>query len=77
MNIYELEFFSLCPINKIRVKYEWKIETHKVIEVEKLIEAVDGVSGFHESIADDLKNLFGGRQTIKAFHHGVTIRTER
>ena len=77
MNIYELEFFSICPINKIRVKYEWKIETHRVIEVEKLIEAVAGISGFHESIADDLKKLFGGRQTIKAFHHGVTIRTER
>ena len=77
MNNYELEFFARCPVNNIRVKYELQIETKDVIEVEKLIEAVDGLSGFHESIADDLKRRFGGRQTIKAFHHGVTIRTQR
>jgi hypothetical protein len=78
MNIYELEFFSICPTNGVRIKYEWKIETDGVLMVENLLKSAENTNNmFHEKIADEFYKRFGGIQTISAFHHGVTIRTLR
>lgn len=78
MNIYSTEFFSNCPVNGIRVKYQLEIKSEVAIPVEQILAAVDSVeSKFHEEIADDLVARFGGEQTLVAEHHGVKILTVR
>ena len=78
MNTYKTRFFSTCPTNGVRIEYEVSIETDKVIQVEDIIDAVTLFNrSFHEEIADQLFREFGGRQTLMADHHGVTIRSIR
>jgi hypothetical protein len=68
MNTYKTEFFCLCPLNETRIKYFLEIATD---------EFKNYASGFHELIAEDLHKKFGGKQTLVADHHGVTIETTR
>lgn len=78
MNIYTTDFFANCPNNGIRIKYRLRIETRETIPVEQIIAAVESVSeGFHEEVADEMLQRFGGIQTLVADHHGVTIETQR
>jgi len=78
MNIYKTEFFCVCPINQTRVKYYLEITTKEIISVEDILDQLKSYdSGFHELIAEDLHEKFGGQQTLIADHHGVNIRTER
>ena len=78
MNTYTIEFFATCPNNGIRVKYRLQIETTEVIQVEQIVNEVMLLDrGYHEEIADQLQRVFGGRQTLVADHHGVTIETTR
>ena len=78
MNTYTTEFFCFCPVNKVRIKYTLRIETTDVIKVEDIIDEVQMHGrGFHEEIADQLASVFGGKQTMLADHHGVTIETVR
>lgn len=78
MNSYSTEFFSLCPSNNVRIKYQLLIETDCVIMVEDVIDEVTlHDRGYHEAIADQLHRTFGGRQTLVADHHGVRIETLR
>lgn len=79
MNVYTQRFFSICPKTKARVEYKLTIETQEIVMVEDIQEAVaDFASGdYHESIADELHEKFGGTQTLEAHHHGTDIRTIR
>lgn len=79
MNIYEVNWHCKCPINRIRILYKARIETKEIISVEELLEHIEKYyqEGFHELIATDLHEKFGGTQTLVADHHGVTITTER
>lgn len=78
VNKYTTNFFAICPVNKIRIEYELVIESTNLILVEELLSTVSSVDFcLHEKIADDLFNKYGGRQTLKAFHHGVLIETLR
>lgn len=79
MNRYSTEFFATCPVNKVRVHYHLAIETDQIISVEDLLERIKTVyaEGFHELMADDLHQTFGGTQTLTAYHHGVNIETVR
>jgi hypothetical protein len=78
MNKYKVDFFSLCPENKIRIHYLLVIEIESVVSVEELLSCVSSYHlCYHEEIADDLHSRFGGKQTIVAEHHGVTIETTR
>lgn len=78
MNVYEVEFFAYCPTNGIRIKYQLEIETKEVIKAEDLIKTVSNFkTGFHEDYADQLIKIFGGNQTLIAWHHGVKITTIR
>lgn len=78
MNAYTTTFFAECPNNRTRITYRLRIETSEVIGVETLIEAVQAIEeGYHEEIADRLHGDFGGKQTLTADHHGVTIETTR
>lgn len=78
MNAYTVNFYAACPNNGIRISYRLRIETAEVISVEELIAAVESHDeGYHEELADQLLARFGGRQTMTADHHGVTIETVR
>jgi hypothetical protein len=79
MNIYETSFYCKCPINKIRILYELKIETKQIIAVEELLEHINHwyQDGFHELIADHLAENFDGIHTLEANHHSVKITTIR
>ena len=79
MNIYETSFYCKCPINKIRILYELKIETKQIIAVEELLEHINHwyQDGFHELIADHLAENFNGIHTLEANHHSVKIITIR
>tara|TARA_R110000822_G_scaffold77369_8_gene185651 strand:+ start:676 stop:915 length:240 start_codon:yes stop_codon:yes gene_type:complete len=78
MNTYKTEFFCLCPLNETRIKYFLEITTEEIIPVEDIIDQFKNyASGFHELIAEDLHKKFGGKQTLVADHHGVTIETTR
>jgi hypothetical protein len=78
MNIYRTEFFSKCPVNGIRVKYNLEIKTDKTIYVEAIIVALNNLNHkSHEQIADYLHQQFGGLQNIHADHHSVAIETVR
>ena len=79
MNIYETSFYCKCPINKIRILYELKIETKQIIAVEELLEHINHwyQDGFHELIADHLAENFNGVQTLGDNHHSVKITTIR
>lgn len=78
MNIYTTEFFATCPNNGVRIKYTLRIETSSVILVEHILAATESFTNdFHEHIADALYGRFGGKQTLVADHHSVTIETVR
>lgn len=78
MNAYTTEFFANCPNNGIRIKYRLRIETHKTLEVEDILATVENVCDlYHEELADEMLSRFGGKQTMVADHHGVTIETTR
>ena len=77
-NIYRHTFVARCPNNGQNVVYRLAIETMERIMVERIMAACKAVEGgYHEEIADALSALFGGRQTLAAFHHGVHIDTTR
>lgn len=81
-NEYRTIFEAPCCVNERQVEYELVIETPgRVIMVEEILPAVAAAARlekpYHETMADFLFEKFGGRQTLKAFHHGVEILTER
>ncbi|WP_063900359.1 hypothetical protein [Burkholderia vietnamiensis] len=77
-NIYRTHFVSRCPNNRQLISYLLEIDTDEMIHVEHITTATAmHESGYHEAIADDLFKRFGGRQILKAHHHGVDIETRR
>lgn len=78
MNAYTVEFFAKCPTDQARIKYKLRIESRAMLMAETIIDALELIEeGYHEEIADDLLNRFGGMQTLVAEHHGVLIETTR
>lgn len=78
MNIYTRKFVASCPNNGEPIIYTLRIETNRMIQVEHIVTATALIKeGFHEQIADQLFNRFGGRQMLEAHHHGVDIETVR
>lgn len=80
-NHYRYSFAAPCPNNGLSVSYELEIVTTWTVMVEDIIAACElaqqASRPYHETIADELYGLFGGMQTIIAFHHGVEIETRR
>jgi len=78
MNIYTQRFRSMCPNGGDWVEYVLTIETTELIMVEAIQAAVAKLQGlFHEQMADDLWQQFGGRHRIVAHHHGTDVETVR
>ena len=78
MNRYKTTFRVKCPNDDDSIDYMLIIESDEMIMVEDINKAINIKTGaFHESIADGLFALLGGKQTITARHQGVTITTHR
>lgn len=77
MNRYRHRFTVACPNNAVPVEYDLTIETRRTIMVEEIVKACRVDQAFHEALADTLLHAFGGRQTLRAHHHGVDIETVR
>ena len=80
MNTYTAEFFAKCPGNGARVKYTLEVQTSRMVMVEQINDVLltDFFrEGYHEAFADHLAQQLPGRQTLRAFHHGVAIETVR
>lgn len=79
MNIYRHKFKRVCPNNGLSIIYHLTIETPHVLMVESIIEEVENLpeNGFHEAFADTLTRTLPGKQTLRAYHHGVDIETVR
>ena len=81
MNKYTHVFASPCPNNSRQVDYTLEINTSRTIMVEEIVaacqEATRCAKPYHETMAEFLYEKFGGRQIMRAHHHGVDIETIR
>jgi len=78
MNIYKFRFDCECPNNNERIQYSVEISTTRTVMVENIAaHFLSLTSAFHEDIADEAFQKFGGHQVIKAHHHGVDVETRR
>lgn len=78
MNIYRHTFVAECPGNTQPIVYRLEIKKGDKILVEHIVTACALIKrGYHEDIADQLHQQFGGEQVITAHHHGVDIETVR
>lgn len=80
MNRYSRIFVAACPNNSEQIIYTLTIEVSadQMIQVEHIVTATALIRrGYHEQIADELYRRFGGRQVLRAHHHGVDIETVR
>lgn len=77
MNRYRHAFLRTCPSNGRSIRYSLLVETTDTVMVEDLVSACAGEAIYHEALADELHGRFGGRQIMRAHHHGVWIETQR
>jgi hypothetical protein len=78
VNIYRHTFAATCPADGESIIYRLEIRTARMIMVEHLrTETALIKKGYHEKIADDLAEKFGGLQIMEALHQGVQIVTVR
>ena len=78
INTYKHTFVAECPNNAQAIVYSLEIVTDKTVMVEHILTACSLLRrGYHEDIADQLHERFGGTQVITANHHGVQIETRR
>jgi hypothetical protein len=76
MNIYRTTFAIQCPANDEQIIYSLEITSEKMIMAEDIVKEVRrNDAEFHEALAERLFAMFGGRQVMKAHHHGVDIET--
>lgn len=77
-NTYRHTFIAVCPADGESIVYQLEICTQDMIRVEHIRTATALIKrGFHEQIADDLFQRFGGRQVITAVHQGVSLESVR
>ena len=77
-NIYRHTFVATCPADGEQIIYSLEIRSASMIRVEHIRTAAALIkSGYHEAIADQLYERFGGEQRITATHQGVEIETLR
>ncbi|MFY1021184.1 hypothetical protein [Ectopseudomonas khazarica] len=77
-NIYRHTFVAECPSDSDQIIYSLEIRSQSMIRVEHIRTATALIKhGYHEAIADQLYERFGGEQRITATHQGVEIETLR
>lgn len=78
MNIYRHTFTAVCPSDFEVIVYSLEIRSLAMIRVEHIKTATALIKqGWHEQVADQLAERFGGDQVITAVHQGVEIETVR
>lgn len=77
MNEYEHEFKVRCPIDDTLIKYRLNISSETPIRYESIVDACKVSIALHEDLADELKEVLGGTQTLNAKHNDVWLRTKR
>lgn len=78
VNEYRVDFQVACPNNKVPIRYRLRIRTSEAVMVERITEALASTKeAYHEDIADMMFRMFKGQQTLRAYHHGVWIKTKR
>lgn len=76
MNTYRYTFAAACPGNGEQIVYSLELQHENMVRVEHIKTACAlHREGFQEVIAADLHARFGGRLTLRATHHGVSIET--
>lgn len=77
-NTYRYTFTATCPGDGQVIVYSLEIRSLQMIRVEHIKIATSLIKqGWHEQIADQLAERFGGDQLIKAVHQGIEIETVR
>lgn len=77
-NTYRYTFTATCPDDGEVIVYSLEIRSQTMIRVEHIKTATALIKqGWHEQIADQLAERFGGDQVIKAVHQGVEIESVR
>ncbi|MBV4530963.1 hypothetical protein HU719_006035 [Pseudomonas sp. SWRI107] len=77
-NTYRQTFAANCPSDGEVIVYTLEIRSQSMIRVEHIRTATALIKqGWHEQIADQLAEQFGGDQVIEAVHDGVEIETVR
>ncbi len=78
MNRYDRHFTAQCPTDGVTIAYHLTIKTNADIMVEAILEACHfSEPVYHEVIANQLAERFGGKQKLRALHQGVHITTKR
>ena len=78
MNIYGYTFSVQCPNDSSSIEYTLLIRHDEMIMAESIVSACDFKSPmYQEQVADELRRLLPGEQSISADHAGVEIITER
>ncbi|PYC35121.1 hypothetical protein DMX05_21610 [Pseudomonas soli] len=77
-NTYRHTFTATCTGDGEVIVYSLEIRSLQMIRVEQIKTATSLIKQcWHEQIADQLAERFGGDQVIKAVHQGVEIETVR
>jgi hypothetical protein len=80
VNVYKHRFTSQCPNNREIIVYDLEIQypENKKVMVEDIAAATAEYRlSYHEDISDKLFEKLGGKQILRAHHHGVDIITYR
>ncbi|NQD29638.1 hypothetical protein [Pseudomonas aeruginosa] len=77
-NTYRHTFAAECPADGEQIIYRLEIRSPTMVRVEHIRTATALIkTGYHERIADELHERFGGEQRIVATHQGVEVETVR
>ena len=78
MNRYDHQFVATCPSDAESIVYHLTIKTTCNIMAEDIVAACKLKEPvYHEALADQLMEKFGGHQKLRANHQGVHITTTR
>lgn len=77
-NTYRHIFTATCPSDGEVIVYSLEIRSQTMIRVEHIKTTTALIKqGWHEQIADQLAERFGGDQVVTAVRQGVEIETVR
>jgi hypothetical protein len=78
MNIYGYTFSVQCPNNSKSIEYTLLIKASEMIMAESIVAACSfDKPMYQEQVADELRRMLPGEQSISAEHCGVEVITER
>lgn len=76
-NEYEHEFKVRCPVAHKEISYRLHITSENTLRYGDITKVCEVAIALHEDLADELKEVLGGDQTLTARHGDVWVRTKR